>query len=208
MLEIIGAGLGRTGTLSLKLALEKLGFVKCYHMLEAFQHPEHVKLWSNAANGSYEWQALFDGYRSAVDWPACHFWRQLSKHYPKAKVILTAREPEDWWKSFSQTILQALLAPPPDNPALAEHMKMTNTIIRDQFFAGRVDDKAHILATYRRHLDDVKREIPASRLLVYQVSEGWEPLCKFLGVKVPAGDFPRTNTTDEFVARMAARRNA
>jgi hypothetical protein len=208
MLDVVGAGLGRTGTLSLKLALEQLGFSKCYHMLEVFQQPDHVKLWSNAALGkSPEWTKLFDGYRAAVDWPACHFWRQLADFYPASKVILTAREPEDWYKSFSQTIMKALLLPPPPDPPLADHMKMVSEIITNQFFEGRIDNKDHILRVYRLHLDDVKRTIPTGRLLVYDVSQGWSPLCKFLGAPVPATDFPRTNTTDEFVARMNARRS-
>ncbi len=206
MLEVIGAGLGRTGTLSLKAALEQLGFTGCYHMVDVFAHPEHVPLWQAAADRKrVDWDALFAGYRSAVDWPAAHFWRGLADHYPNAKVILTERDPEKWYKSFSETILRLLTMPPAPNPEMQAHGKMVRDIITEQTFGGKLDDKAHILDVYRRHNEDVRRTIPVDRLLVFDAPQGWEPLCRFLGVPVPKTEFPRTNSTDEFIARIAPR---
>lgn len=206
MLEVIGAGLGRTGTLSLKAALEQLGFTGCYHMVEVFAHPEHVPIWQAAADRKrVDWDALFAGYRSAVDWPVAHFWRDLSRHYPNAKVILTERDPEKWYKSFSETILRVLTMPPAPNPEMQAHGKMVHDIITEQAFGGKLDDKAHIIDVYRRHNEEVRATIPADRLLVFDAPQGWEPLCRFLGVPVPKTDFPRTNSTDEFIARIAAR---
>lgn len=206
MLEVIGAGLGRTGTLSLKAALEQLGFNGCYHMVEVFAHPEHVPVWQAAAERKrVDWDALFAGYRSAVDWPVAQFWRELSEHYPKAKIILTERDAEKWYKSFSDTILRVLTLPTPPDPAMQAHSKMVRAVITDGAFAGKLDDKAHILDVYRRHNEAVKRAIPADRLLVFDAPQGWEPLCRFLGVPVPKTEFPRTNSTDEFIARFTDR---
>jgi hypothetical protein len=206
-LTVVGAGFGRTGTLSLKLALEQLGLGRCYHMLEVFQSPGHTAQWQAAADGKrVDWDALFAGYGAAVDWPACHFWRALAAHYPEAKVLLTVREPGSWYKSVSDTIYQAMVRPLPAEapPEVRAQLAMARKIVVEQTFGGRFEDRAHALAVYERHNEAVRREIPRERLLVYQVAEGWEPLCRFLGRPVPAAPFPRTNTTEDFLARFAA----
>ena len=201
----MGTGFGRTGTLSLKAALAELGLGPCYHMTEVFQHLEHIPLWSAAAHGKpTDWNALFAGYGSTVDWPSTRFWRELIHAYPDAKVIHTERDPEVWWKSYSQTIAPALqdsAIPPPLQP----WTDMANLIVTEQTFGGR-NDKDHVLSVYNAHNAEVRRVVPANRLLVYDVAQGWEPLCGFLGRPVPATPFPKTNSTAEFQARTAARR--
>ncbi len=206
-MSVIGAGFGRTGTLSLKGALEVLGFGPCHHMVEVFAHPEQAPVWLAAARGEpVDWQALLTGYGASVDWPSCHFWRELALRFPAAKVVLTARDPEKWFASFSETIVKAIAAPRPSgvgDPLVAAVGEMAGYIVGEATFGGNLD-KAHVLKVYRDHIETVKRTIPPERLLVYEVGEGWGPLCKFLGVPVPAAPFPRTNSREEFVARLPA----
>lgn len=204
-LEVIGAGFGRTGTLSLKLALERLGFEKCYHMLEVLQTPGASEQWADAAEGrAMDWDAVFDGYRAAVDWPVCAFWRELSRHYPRAKVILTVRDPGEWYESVYHTIYQTMRAePPPDRPDLAVHRAMVQRLILEQTFDNRFEDRAHAIEVYERHNRAVREALPPERLLVYRPGEGWEPLCAFLGLPVPEEPYPRVNSREEFQQRVA-----
>jgi hypothetical protein len=202
-LKVIGTGLGRTGTLSLKLALEELGFGPCYHMMEVFPRPQHVTEWTKAARGErIDWDRLFDGFAATVDWPSSHFWRELVRAYPEAKIIHTERDPEVWWKSFSQTIKEGIAGDGP--PAMAAWFEMVDLIITKQMFGGDME-KANVLKVYAAHNAEVKRTIPNDRRLDFDIAEGWAPLCRFLGVAEPAGAFPKTNTTADFRARMAAR---
>ena len=197
-LSVIGAGLGRTGTMSLKLALERLGHGPCYHMKEVFAHLDaHVPMWDRAADGErVDWDVLFEGYRAAVDHPAAGFYRELAAHYPEAKIILTVRDPERWFQSFTSTILHPMTEPLPDH--LVAWGTMVRKAILDRVFAGNVADKTHVIASYERHNEEVKRTVPPERLLVYEVAQGWEPLCQFLEAPVPDEPFPMANTTDEF----------
>jgi len=204
-LKVVGAGFGRTGTLSLKIALEMLGIGRCYHMAEVFQNPGHAELWSAAADGNVDWETLLAGYGAAVDWPSTYFWRELANYYPDAKIILTHRSTQSWIKSAKETIFGALGPPTPDDkPHVASQKIMGRKLVNDRTFGGNVEDPAHLAAVYEKHNDEVRRTIPAERLLVYQVSEGWEPLCKFLGLPVPAVDYPKVNSTEEFKSRVAA----
>lgn len=204
-IKVLGAGLGRTGTLSLKIALEMLGLGPCYHMAEVFHHPTHPDLWSAAADGQVDWEKLFEGYASTVDWPSTYFWRELANYYPDAKVILTHRSTESWIKSAKATIFRHMESDPPeDKPIMAAQKRMVQKLILRSSFAGNVEDPVHLAKVYEAHNEEVRRTIPADRLLVYQVKEGWEPLCKFLGVPVPAADFPSVNSTEDFQARVAA----
>ncbi len=204
-IEVIGAGFGRTGTLSLKLALERLGLGPCYHMVEVFERPEDIPLWEEAADDkSFDWERLLAGYRSAVDWPVCHFWRELSAFYPHAKVILTARDPEAWYDSAWSTIFQLVVRPtPPELPQVFhDQARMCRKIIVELDMDGRLDDRERAIACYRRHVDEVERTIPKDRLLVWSVAEGWAPLCKFLGVPAPSEDFPRANRGEDFAEKV------
>lgn len=208
-LKVIGAGFGRTGTLSFKQALEQLGFTPCYHMLEVFNNPAHIPQWQVAAEGKLpDWKALLSGYQAAVDWPVCTFWAELAETFPDAKVVLTLRDPEKWYQSIINTIYQTLIAPssPEEAPQLTAHRTMTRQLILHNTFDGRLDEKAHAIAVYQRHIDKVKASLPPERLLVYQVSQGWQPLCDFLGCPVPDSPFPQVNSTEEFQTRMLNRR--
>ncbi len=204
-IEVIGAGFGRTGTLSLKFALEKLGFDKCYHMMEVQFHPEHVQIWRDAARGiNPDWEALFQGYRASVDWPSANFWREQMAAFPQAKVLLTRRDPEKWYDSVMNTIWPASQAnAASDDPRARIGAEMSHEVIWDRVFDRRMDDKAHVIACYEAHNQDVIDSVPAEQLLVYEPGQGWEPLCNFLDVAVPNEDYPRVNSTDEFKERWA-----
>jgi hypothetical protein len=204
-LSIIGAGFGRTGTLSLKSALETLGVGPCYHMTEVFGKPDHPALWLQATRGEpVDWDALFEGYRSVVDWPACEFWKPLAERWPEATVLLSRRDPERWYQSVHDTIYSNLIRPtPPILPApVATTLQMARELVLERRFGGRFEDRAHAIGVFEAHIEEVIREAPPERLLVYEVSEGWGPLCERLGVPVPAEDFPRVNSTAEFRERM------
>ncbi len=198
-LKVIGAGFGRTGTMSLKMALEELGFGPCHHMIEVLRSPEQIDFWEAAAHGARgNWEVGLGGYGSAVDWPTAHYWRELAEAYPDAKIILSHRKPEGWWASFSETILKALAGrdqmPTPD---LRRNMAAAHEIIVNQTLGGQTDE-ASALAAFARRMDEVQAAIPPERLLVFDVREGWEPLANFLGCPVPATPFPRSNSRDEF----------
>lgn len=206
-LSVIGAGVGRTGTMSLKLALEHLGFGPCYHMLEVLEHPEHDPVWHAATRGEHvDWDALFDGYASAVDWPVAAFWRELSRHYADAKFVLSMRESGAWHRSVMRTIYKALSSTPdPDDRQSCVHRDMTRALILDGIFAGRMHEAAHAIEVYERHNEAVREGIAADRLLVYEIGSGWEPLCAFLGCSVPDEPFPHRNTASEFNERRRRR---
>jgi hypothetical protein len=203
-LEVIGAGVGRTGTYSLKLAINQLGFGPCHHMEEVLVNmASQLPLWQAAAAGDANWPAIFDGYAAAVDWPTAGFHRELYAANPGARFILTVRSPEVWVESFLATIYKLIStadeAPQPMRPWLA---MATAVIARTGFPLGL--DRERLCAAFEAHVAAVKATIPASQLLVFQVREGWEPLCAFLGVPVPTGPFPRSNDRSEFWDRVSA----
>ncbi len=206
-LDVVGAGFGRTGTNSLKIALEMLGFGPCHHMFEVRDRPEQIRFWAAAARGERnDWDTVFQDFRSAVDWPSTYFWREIAAHYPLAPVILSVRPEEAWVKSIQATIYESLRSRHQRTEPLArEQGEMVYDIVERRTFSERLGDPDHALAVYRAHIADVKATIAPARLLVYDVAEGWEPLCCHLGVPVPGVPFPRTNSTDEFRARLAAR---
>ena len=199
-LQVIGPGFGRTGTASLKRALEILGFGPCHHMEEVFPRPEQVEHWVAMVEGRpVDWDAAFAGFTSQVDWPGAHAWRQLAAHFPAAKVVLSVREPESWWRSFSDTIAKALAGAPPDAPPHVHRMvAAARRFVAEQTFGGALDDKDRAITALHRRTEEVRAAIPAERLLVFDVAQGWEPLCRFLGVAVPEGPFPRVNSTEQF----------
>lgn len=200
-LKIVGAGLGRTGTNSLKHALELLGFDRCHHMEEVLGSPAQIAHWGAAARGEpVDWNAIFAGYAAAVDWPSAFFWRELAAFYPKAKVLLSVRPEKAWLASIQGTIfalLRKLDEAPPG--AFRDAMAMAHRLIVERTFGGDIDDPDHVVSVYRAHAEAVRRGIASDRLLVYDVAEGWEPLCRFLGVPVPDGPFPHTNTSRDFM---------
>lgn len=220
-MDVIGAGFGRTGTLSVKVALETLGLGPCYHMTEVFEHPEHAPLWQAAAEGApTDWGRLFSGYRSTVDWPGCTFYEALLRENPQARVLLTVRDPQRWYESVAATIYAAgrraggappAGGPPPGGPppggppaggpppGMVAFGRMVDALIWKRTFDGRFEDRAHAVAVFEGHNREVQARVPADRLLVFDVAQGWEPLCRFLGVDVPAGqDFPHLNDRSAF----------
>ncbi len=213
-IEVIGAGFGRTGTLSLKMALEQLAFTKCYHMHDLFAHPGHAETWTAIAQGNpANWPALFNGYRALVDWPCAYFWRELSDYYPQAKIVLTVRDANDWYDSIEQTIFTVINRSFPEgatqpqlpknaSPVAAAQISMAKLMIADNLFSGRLEDRQHCIAVYEQHNAEVQRSLPAERLLVYNVCEGWSPLCHFLGTAEPDTAFPRSNSKREFLSAM------
>ena len=208
-LKVIGAGFGRTGTLSLKLALEELGLGPCYHMVETIAHPEHDAMWLAHARGeTHDWRPVLAGYASTVDWPGLMIWKELAAANPDAKVILTVRDPEDWYASAAATIFARMLEfeslradPDAVDPIRRGHMEMVNAIVVEKTFGGSLD-REHAIAVFNAHNDEVRRSVPPGRLLVCKSEEGWYPLCAFLGVPVAATPYPKVNTTDDFVARF------
>jgi hypothetical protein len=195
-LRVVGAGLGRTGTLSLKLALEKLLGAPCYHMVEVFPRPEHQRIWRDAALGRpQDWKRLFEGFAATVDWPACAFWSEIHAAFPDALIVLSVRPADAWWKSASGTIFAVQEKIP---GAMRE---MADAMFREKF-TPRLDDRDACIAAYERHNADVRARAPKDRLLEWTASDGWAPLCKALGVPVPAEPFPRVNTTEEFLTRL------
>lgn len=193
--RVVGAGLGRTGTLSLKLALERLLGAPCYHMLEVFHRPEHIPAWQAAAEGQLpDWAALFADYAAVVDWPACSFWPEIAAAFPESLILVSHRDPASWWESASQTIF-----PTAERMAGTPWHDMFQALMRSRF-AFPLTDRAQCLEAFARHYDRVGRESPRERVIEWQVTDGWAPLCAALGVPVPDEPFPRTNTRDEFLA--------
>ena len=197
-LQVIGAGFGRTGTMSLKLALEQLGFGPCYHMVEVFKNPQAPQMWLDAAEGRPDWEKIFAGYNSTVDWPNATFYAELAAAYPDAKVILTERDPEAWFASTQATIFARDF--PDDTTDTWQRMALK--VISD-LFDRRMHDKDHVISVFKAHNARVREVIPPERLLVYEVAQGWAPLCGFLGVPVPEGPMPKVNSTEEFQVNLA-----
>lgn len=200
-LQIIGSGFGRTGTTSLKEALETLGFGPCHHAVEVLAQPWQIPLWRGALAGQpVDWRKVLGSYRSQIDWPGAHFWRELAAAYPAARVIHSVRPAEAWWKSYSATIGKHLagrrdgLLPVELQPWFDD----LDDMIGRQTFGSTVLDKDAAIAAYLRRTEDVRAAVPPARLLVFDVAEGWQPLCSFLGVAVPDRPFPQLNSTAQF----------
>jgi Sulfotransferase domain len=201
-LQVIGAGVGRTGTASLWLALGQLGLGPCHHMAEVFQNlPVQVPLWLAALDRHADWGAIYEGYESAVDWPTAGFFRELNAVYPSAKIILTVRSPESWAESFSETIYKVLSESGKVPPAMKPWFDMVSGVIRKTGFPLGLNF-AGLVNVFNAHTDAVKAAIPSDRLLIYEVKDGWGPLCTFLGKPVPAEPFPRTNSRADFWERV------
>lgn len=204
-MHVIGAGVGRTGTYSLKLAINRLGLGPCHHMEAVIQNMAgQVPLWQAALDGRPDWDAIFAGFGSAVDWPTATFFRELAVSYPSAKFVLTHRDPQDWADSFGETIFKVMStrgAAPPERKAW---LAMAYGVVARSGFSEGMDRNA-LIAGFIAHNQAVQAAIPASRLLVFQVKEGWEPLCRFLGAPVPDEVFPRTNDRLEFWERVKGR---
>lgn len=198
-IKVIGAGFGRTGTDSMREALTILGFGPCHHMKAVLADEQNKQHWRAVSQGVVpDWELLLDGYDSCVDWPSAFYWRELIKHYPDAKVILTNRSPESWWTSFENTILKGI--------ANSEDPKSLGiALIANQVFDGNPGDRAKAISIFEANVRSVIDTVPVDRLLVHNLGDGWEPLCAHLGVPVPDQDYPGLNNTasfNEFVAKL------
>lgn len=200
-LEIIGPGFGRTGTNSLKIALEQLGFGRCHHMFEVRDNPDRLADWEALARGErVDWDHVFRDYRSQVDWPGARYWRELVRHYSTAKVVLLVRDPDEWFDSVQATIVPFLAARGRHSSSHVNAIcEMGHELVAVQVFNGRISERQHAIEVFKNHITDVQSEIPADRLLTLDLREGWRPLCEFLGVEVPDIPFPTTNSSKEFV---------
>ncbi len=196
-LDIVGAAFPRTGTFSLKLALERLGFGPCHHMAEVLAHPETAPLWIAAADGAPDWDTIFKDYHSCVDAPSCFFWRQIWSAYPGARVILTERDPEEWFASTQATVFSPMWRARTAKMPLKDFF---NKIINSM--GENMHNHDFMVARYREYCDEVKRTVPGDQLLVLKIGEGWERLCRFLGVDVPEEPYPKSNTREELKAMM------
>lgn len=199
-LQVVGAGLGRTGTHSLKVALERLLDGPCYHMIEVFGHPEHVDTWRRAAEGeAVDWSTFPEGYVASVDWPGGSFWREMAGANPDAIILLSTRaSSEAWWKSANDTIFQVVGAGPVELPGWRE---MIDAMFANRFTAD-INDEASAIEAYERHNDDVRATADPARLVEWTPGDGWEPICTALGLPVPDEPFPHVNTTDDFRAMV------
>ena len=201
-MQLIGTGVGRTGTYSLKLAINQLGLGPCHHMEEVLHNmPLQVPLWSAALNGAADWQSIYDGYPSAVDWPTAGFFRELYEAYPSAKFVLTQRSPESWADSFGGTIYQLLTGRDQAPPEMRDWLEMSAGVIAKTGFPEGLD-RDGLIAAFVAHNDAVRATIPPGQLLEFEVKQGWGPLCEFLEVPAPDEPFPRTNHREEFWDRV------
>ena len=201
-LQVIGAGMPRTGTMSLKTALEQLGFGPCHHMTEVFAHPEQWPLWNRIGDGeAVEWEEVFGPYRSTTDAPGVYFWRQLAARYPDAKVILTERDPDRWYESMAATIFserhRASLQGSPVGAIIAKLARL-GWSGRDEALRTGPPTREVMIELFKAHNAAVRAELPSERLLIYSVSQGWAPLCGFLGVPIPDVPFPHVNSAEDF----------
>jgi Sulfotransferase domain len=217
-MRVINAGLGRTGTHSLKAAFWILGLGPCYSAEMMWSEPGHAETWRRACDGEQvDWPALFAGYRSGLDWPVCAFWRELTTTFPDMRVLLSLRDPEQWFVSFRSTVHAALTTPMPKASVLRQ-MRQRGAVIpvfqRLPELGARVitrgmtetlDSREEMIAAFERHNAAVRAEVPADRLLVWEVSDGWEPLCAFLGVPVPNEPFPKVNDRKSYRALLGLR---
>ncbi|WAT18783.1 hypothetical protein OZN62_04225 [Aurantiacibacter sp. MUD11] len=193
-LKVIGAGPGRTATFSMKFALEHLGLGPCYHMVEVFRNARrNIPLWLDVVDGKPDWDAIFEGYQSVTDNPACVYWRELAEYYPESKIVLTVRDAETWVESCNETINSPRMLASLEGSELMRMLQ--GTYLRQ--FGDKIDDPEWMADWYRAYNQEIIDTIPAERLLVFHPKEGWEPLCEFLGVPVPAEPFPRVNSRDE-----------
>jgi sulfotransferase family protein len=195
-LRVVGAGVGRTGTHSLKVALEQLLGGPCYHMVEVFGHPEHVAMWRDAMEDKpVDWDVVFKDYVATVDWPGGGVWESIYAANPDAKVLLSTRQSADaWWKSASNTIFLAMGKEA--DAGNTEWHDMAMAMMRR--FSPEWSEEGPAKAAYEAHNANVRAKVPADKLIEWQPADGWGPLCKGLGVPVPAEDFPVTNTTADF----------
>jgi hypothetical protein len=213
-MRLIGAGLPRTGTLTQKVALEMLGFEPCYHWVNVIADLDQVGVWNRALDGDGPWEEVFGGFQATVDWPGGYFWHELMDHYPDAKVLLSVRDAEKWEPSFRETIWnmcfgESLIrlissARGQVDPQWSRYLRLVDRMFwsGEGTFAAGHETPEQLMAQFERHNEQVMAVVPPERLLVWSVAEGWEPLCDFLEVPVPAQPLPHVNDRETFLGRV------
>jgi hypothetical protein len=213
-MRLIGAGLPRTGTLTQKVALETLGFEPCYHWVNVIADLDQVGVWNRALDGDGPWEEVFAGFQATVDWPGGYFWQELMDHYPDAKVLLSVRDAEKWEPSFRETIWnmcfgESLIrlissARGQVDPQWSRYLQLVDRMFwsGEGTFAAGHETPEQLMAQFERHNEQVKAAVPSERLLVWSVTEGWEPLCDFLDVPVPSEPLPHVNDRETFLGRV------
>jgi hypothetical protein len=212
-MKVIGVGLPRTGTLTQKVALEQLGFGPCYHMVNVLANLDLVPLWRDALEGNADWDKIFEGHQATVDWPGGFFWRELIERYPDAKVVLSVRDPEKWERSMRNTVWACYYG-----DSLTYHMSMATYAVDEGWKAfidtmtqllweGRgtiqnSETKQGMIDSMHRFNEEVKATVPSDRLLVWDVTEGWERLCDFLEIECPSEPMPHVNDSSTFAYRI------
>lgn len=208
-MKVIGLGYPRTGTMSLKHALEALQLGPCYHMIEVFRKPEDVPFWLSAlqqTDTTIDWSDVFSEFQSTTDCPACYFWKDLLGAFPNARYILTVRDPETWYDSFRTTVYEAMMHPERSaDEAHASVQRMARMLILDTMFEGRFEDKGFAIQTYQQHTKAVIEQLPPKQLLVFDVGDGWQSLCDFLDLPIPPIPFPKSNTRHDFQNRFSVK---
>ena len=202
MIKVIGAGFGRTGTHSLATALEILGFRPCYHMLELQRNPNHINFWSKVLEKqNADWQEFFQPHNSTVEWPAVSFLSQILAAFPEAKLVLTLRDPDDWYESAADTIFDALeISLHNPNPDQQDQARFARRLILRRVFSNKYKDNDFVLGIYKRQISSAIEQVPREPLLLYCISEGWESLCAFMEIEPPGKPLPWVNKRAEFMA--------
>ncbi|MEM7343773.1 MAG: sulfotransferase family protein [Chloroflexota bacterium] len=206
MLKVIGVGFGRTGTNSTRLALETVGFGPCHHMSHLIDNQQLSQQWYDVAfKGKRNWDEVFAGCQSTLDWPAVSYWRELAAYYPQAKLLLTVRDPEKWYESMTKTVFPQMEKPlGEEGSAMWLRRSTAIKLIREEAFAGQgLTHRSETIRRFEQHNAEVQAAFGPDRLLVWQVQEGWEPFCNFLEVPIPDIPFPRSNSTAEFPGMFA-----
>jgi len=203
-LSVIGAGMGRTGTMSLKVALEMLGFAPCCHLSTIVQTPSLWSVWGDIIDGkSRDWDSVFGTFKAAVDAPAWFYYRELAAFYPDAKIILTVRDASKWFESTQETVMSDAMGEMLKNAPPPLYKIVHSTALRSA--GDKMHERDHVIGWFERHNAEVTHVIPRERLLVYEVAQGWAPLCQFLNVPVPKEPFPRVNERAQITAMVSAR---
>lgn len=205
-LDVIGSGFGRTGTMSLRVALDRLGLGPCHHMFDLFEKPGQLEHWQAAIAGEpVDWKVVFSDYRSQVDWPGAHFWQTFVKAFPKAKVLHTVRPADRWWESFSTTLGKSMSRDQSNRPPRLREISRVATKVVTSDIGGDLTDRAAAIRAFSQRTEEVKETVPADRLLVFDVAEGWEPLCQFLDMPLPDEPFPHLHQASEFWEKLDSR---
>ena len=206
-MRVIGSGFGRTGTLSLKYALEELGYGPCYHMEEVLKSPAHVAVWHDVAEGrTVDWHRLFRDYDAAVDFPASIVYRELIEAFPEAKVVHTVRDADRWYESTFETIYRGSSLVPRwwlrAVPRVGRWIEMADLMIWEGLFDGEFENRERAIERYNSWTAEVIATVPPERLLVFEVKDGWGPLCEFLEVLQPDSEFPNLNDRESMLRRF------